>query len=77
MSPTSWIHGSSVFLVVRGLVHCWGAYAGGFAGKEFVERVGSLHEATLQNSGCTRRQWLRGVASRSGFAEWLPGHVLS
>ena len=46
----------------RGLgpIHCWGGYAGGFAGPEFVEGLASR--------GFAARLWLRGVAS-PGFAD--------
>ena len=51
---------SIVFFRGSGLIHCWGGYAGGFAGPEFVEGLASR--------GFAARLWLRGVAS-PGFAD--------
>ena len=54
------LHLSIVFFRGSGLIHCWGGYAGGFAGPEFVEGLASR--------GFAARLWLRGVAS-PGFAD--------
>ena len=51
---------SIVFVRGSGPIDCWGGYAGGFAGPEFVEGVASR--------GFAARLWLRGVASL-GFAD--------
>ena len=50
-------HVSIVFFRGSGLIHCWGGYAGGFAGPEFVEGLASRGFAAR-----------RGVAS-PGFAD--------
>ena len=57
-APSS--HMSIAFFRGSGLKHCWGGYAGGFAGPEFVEGLASR--------GFAARLWLRGVAS-PGFAD--------
>ena len=51
---------SIVFFRGSGLIHCWGGYAAGFAGPDFVEGLASR--------GFAARLWLRGVAS-PGFAD--------
>ena len=56
----SWESPEHCFFRGSGLIHCWGGYAGGFAGPEFVEGLASR--------GFAARLWLRGVAS-PGFAD--------
>ena len=51
---------SIAFFGGSGLIHCWGGYARGFAGPEFVEGLASR--------GFAARLWLRGVAL-PGFAD--------